>query len=118
VVALRRHAELDVSDQTARLLVNMSAATIDRRLAPDRQALRLKGRSHTKPGSLLKSQIPMRTWADWDDQRPGLVEIDLVGHEDRDNNGDFASSLTVTDIATGWSEVRTVQNKAAKVTIE
>ena len=114
VVALRRHGELDVSDQTARLLVNISAATIDRRLAPDRQALRLKGRSHTKPGSLLKSQIPMRTWADWDDQRPGFVEIDLVGHEGGDNNGDFASSLTVTDIATGWSEVRTVQNKAAK----
>jgi Integrase core domain len=114
VVALRRHGELDVSDQTARLLVNMSAATIDRRLAPDRQALRLKGRSQTKPGSLLKSQIPMRTWADWDDQRPGFVEIDLVGHEGGDNNGDFASSLTVTDIATGWTEVRTVQNKAAK----
>jgi hypothetical protein len=74
----------------------------------------LKGRCHTKPGSLLKSQIPMRTWADWEDQRPGFVEIDLVGHESGDNNGDFASSLTVTDIATGWSEVRTVQNKAAK----
>lgn len=114
VVALRRHGELDVSDQTARLLVNISAATIDRRLAPDRQALRLKGRPQTKPGSLLKSQIPMRTWADWDDQRPGFVEIDLVGHEGGDNNGDFASSLTVTDIATGWTEVRTVQNKAAK----
>lgn len=114
VVALRRHGELDVSDQTARLLVNISAATIDRRLAPDRQALRLKGRPQTKPGSLLKSQIPMRTWADWDDQRPGFVEIDLVSHEGGDNNGDFASSLTVTDIATGWTEVRTVQNKAAK----
>jgi Integrase core domain len=114
VGALRRHGELDLNDQTAGLLVNMSAATIDRRLAPDRQALRLKGRSYTKPGSLLKSQIPMRTWADWDDQRPGFVEIDLVGHEGGDNNGDFASSLTVTDIATGWSEVRTVRNKAAK----
>lgn len=114
VTALRRHGELRVDEATARLLVGMSAATIDRRLAPDRQALQVKGRALTKPGSLLKSQIPMRTWADWDDHRPGFVEIDLVGHEGGDNQGDFACSLTVTDIATGWTEVRTVRNKAAR----
>jgi Integrase core domain len=115
VASLGRHDELDISDDTAALLVGMSAATIDRRLAPDRQALQLKkGRSLTKPGSLLKSQIPMRSWADWDDHRPGFVEIDLVGHEGGDNNGDFASSLTVTDIATGWTEIRSVRNKAAR----
>src|SRR6185369_388992 len=49
------------------LLVSMSAATIDRRLAGERAKYRLKGRCTTKPGSLLKSQIPVRTWADWDD---------------------------------------------------
>jgi hypothetical protein len=114
VAALRRHGELDLDDRTAALLVGMSPATIDRRLATDRRQLELKGKAHTKPGSLLKSQIPMRTWADWDDQRPGFVEIDLVGHEGGDNNGDFASSLTVTDIATGWTEVRSVRNKAAR----
>jgi hypothetical protein len=114
VAALRRHGELDISDQLAARLVAMSAATIDRRLAPDRAGLDLKGISHTKPGSLLKSQIPMRTWADWDENTPGFVEIDLVGHEGGDNNGDFACSLTVTDIATGWTEVRTVRNKAAR----
>ena len=114
VAALRRHGELDVDDATATLLCAMSPATIDRRLADDRAGLVLKGRSHTKPGSLLKSQIPIRTWADWDENRPGFVEIDLVGHEGGDNNGDFACSLTVTDIATGWTEVRTVRNKAAR----
>ena len=114
VAALRRHGELGISDQTAGLLMAMSAATIDRRLAPDRAGLQLKGMSHTKPGSLLKAQIPMRTWADWDENTPGFVEIDLVAHEGGDNNGDFASSLTVTDIATGWTEVRTVRNKAAR----
>jgi hypothetical protein len=114
VAALRRHGELDVDDRTAALLVDMSPATIDRRLAADRRQLELKGKAHTKPGSLLKSQIPMRTWADWDDQRPGFVEIDLVGDEGGDNNGDSASSLTVTDIATGWTEVRSVRNKAAR----
>jgi Integrase core domain len=114
VCSLRRHGELDLSGDAAALLVGRSAATIDRRLAADRASLQLKGRSLTKPGSLLKSQIPMRTWADWDDHRPGFVEIDLVGHEGGDNNGDFASSLTVTDIATGWTEVRSVRNKAAR----
>lgn len=114
VAALRRHGELDINDVTEQLLCSMSAATIDRRLAADRKKLQLKGRSHTKPGSLLKSQIPMRTWADWDENRPGFVEIDLVGHEGGDANGDFGWSLTVTDIATGWTEVRSVPNKAAR----
>jgi hypothetical protein len=114
VWSLRRHGELDIDDGLAQLLSTMSAATIDRRLAADRASLQLKGRCHTKPGSLLKSQIPMRTWADWDQARPGFVEIDLVGHEGGDSNGDFASSLTVTDIATGWTEVRSVRNKAAR----
>jgi hypothetical protein len=106
--------ELPISEQTRYQLVRMSAATIDRRLAPDRARWQLRGRSLTKPGSLLKSQIPIRTWADWDDARPGFVEIDLVGHEGGNPAGDFASTLTVTDIATGWTEVRAVRNKAQK----
>lgn len=57
----------------------MSAATTDRRLAGDRARLAIKGRSGTKLGSLLKGQIPVRTWADLDDSRPGFVEMDLVG---------------------------------------
>jgi hypothetical protein len=115
VACLRRHGELDISEATAVALCSMSAATIDRRLAGDRAAMRLgRGRSLTKPGSLLKSQIPMRTWADWDDAVPGFVEIDLVGHDGGDLNGEHAFTLTVTDIATGWTENRTVRNKAEK----
>lgn len=68
----------------------------------------------TKPGSLLKAQVPIRTWADWNEARPGFVEIDLVGHEGGDPAGEFASTLTVTDIATGWTENRAVLNKAQK----
>ena len=78
------------------------------------EQVQLKGRSHTKPGSLLKSQIAMRTWADWDDARPGFVEIDLVGHDGGNAAGPHAFTLTVTDIATGWTENRSVRNKAAK----
>lgn len=56
----------------------------------------------------------MRTWADWDEQTPGFLEVDLVGHDGGDLNGEFCHTLTGTDIATGWTETRTVRNKAAK----
>jgi hypothetical protein len=114
VPTLRRFGELDISDDLAAALVAMSAATMDRRLAPDRAKMTLKGRSHTKPGSLLKDAIAIRTWAQWDDAVPGFVEIDLVGHEGGNAVGEHAYTLTVTDIATGWTENRSVRNKARK----
>jgi hypothetical protein len=114
VARLRRFGELQVSQETAALLVVMSPATIDRRLAPARAAMTLRGRSHTKPGSLLKDAIKIRTWAQWDDAVPGFVEIDLVGHEGGNALGEHAYTLTVTDIATGWTENRSVRNKARK----
>src|SRR5690625_4781155 len=79
VPMLRRDKELDISDAQAELRMMMSAATIDRKLAPERAKMTNRGRSHTKPGSLLKSQIPIRTWAEWDDAVPGFVEIDQIG---------------------------------------
>ena len=114
VPRLRRFEELDITDDTAAELLAMSAATMDRRLAGDRAKMALRGRSHTKPGSLLKSAIPIRTWAQWDDAVPGFVEIDLVGHEGGNAIGEHAYTLTVTDIATGWTENRSVRNKAQK----
>ena len=114
MAVLRHFGELVIDEDTAALLVSMSAATIDRRLAPERRKHQIKGRAATKPGSLLKSQIPVRTWADWDDARPGFVEIDLVSHDGGNAAGQFAFTLTVTDIATGWTENRSVPSKAAK----
>lgn len=113
VAMLRRDGELSLSDGDAALLVAMSAATIDRRLASERARLVPRGRSHTKPGTLLKSQIPIRTWAEWSEGTPGFVEIDLVGHEGGNSSGEFCFTLTVTDIATGWTINRSVKNKAA-----
>jgi hypothetical protein len=81
VAVLRHFGELTIDEDTAELLASMSAATIDRRLAGERAKHHLRGRVGTKPGSLLKSQIPVRTWAEWDDARPGFVEIDLVWHD-------------------------------------
>ena len=114
VAVLRRFGELDIDEDTAALLVSMSAATVDRRLAPERKKYAVRGRSCTKPGTLLKSQIPVRTWADWDDAVPGFVEIDLVSHDGGNPAGEHAWTLTVTDIATGWTENRSVPSKALK----
>jgi hypothetical protein len=114
VAVLRQFGELVIDDDTAALLVSMSAATIDRRLAGERAKRQLKGRRATKPGSLLRSQIPVRTWADWDDAKPGFVEIDLVSHDGGNTIGPFAFTLTVTDIATGWTENCSVPSKEAK----
>jgi hypothetical protein len=108
---LRRHGELDLDDAAAALLVGMSAATIDRKLAGARSKLLPRGRSHTKPGSMLKSRIAMRTWAEHDADTPGFVEVDLVAHEGGNPRGRFCYTLTVTDIATGWTENRTVPDK-------
>jgi hypothetical protein len=113
VPLLRRDGELDLTDTEAELLVKRSAATIDRRLKGAKVLAQFRGRSHTKPGSLLKSQIPIRTWSEWDEGRPGFVEIDLVGHEGGNSFGEFCFTLTMTDIATGWTVNRSVPNKAA-----
>ncbi|MCX2934921.1 DDE-type integrase/transposase/recombinase [Mycobacterium sp. CVI_P3] len=114
VAVLRHFRELVISDDTAALLVSMSAATIDRRLADERAKHTLKGRVGTKPGSLLKSQIPVRTWADWDDAAPGFLEIDTVFHDGGSRGGGHAFTLTVTDIATGWTESRSLPDRMAK----
>lgn len=113
VPMLRRDGEIDLTDTEAALLVAMSAATIDRRLGPAKERDGFSATSHTKPGSMLKSQIPIRTWSEWDEKSPGFVEIDLVGHEGGNSHGEFCFTLTVTDVATGWTVNRSVPNKAA-----
>lgn len=103
VAVLERHGELILDEETRRLLLQMSAATIDRKLAPFRQQ-QGRGLSTTRAGGLLKHTIPIRTFADWDDVRPGFLEIDLVAHCGDSSEGQFLNTLTATDIATGWTE--------------
>jgi hypothetical protein len=95
VANLQRHGHLNGIDAAViRDVLSMSPATIDRRLAPAREGLLTrKPISHTRPGSMLKSSIPMKTWHEWNDAEPGFVQIDLVGHEGGDNNGAFFFSL-------------------------
>lgn len=110
--------ELRISKTVQRQLLAMSASTIDRALKPERERHTLKGRAHTKPGTLLKHEIPFRTFSDWDEQEPGFLEMDLVGHEGGRAEGDYCFTLDITDVATGWTEFASVPNKAEKWVFE
>ena len=101
IEVLERHGYLELSCEDKHLLGSISAATVDRILAPKRKQ---KGRSTTLPGSLLKHQVPIRTFADWDDLKPGFFEADLVAHCGTSMAGSFLHSLVLTDVATGWTE--------------
>lgn len=70
-----------------------------------------RGLSTTKPGTLLKAQIPIRTYADWNEKQPGFVEVDLVAHCGDTTAGEFLYSLTLTDIFTGWTECTVLLNR-------
>jgi hypothetical protein len=104
VKVLERCGELSLSAETKTLLLSMSRATIDRCLQP----VRVKtphGLSTTKPGSLLKQAIPIRTFTPWDEEQPGFMEIDLVAHCGESPAGQYLNTLTCTDVCTGWTEV-------------
>jgi len=100
-----------VDDKTTSLLLSISHATLDRILKPFRTRYG-KGLCGTKPGSLLRTQIPIRT-DNWDITVPGFMEADTVAHCGNSLAGDFVWSLTMTDILTGWTECRAVWNKGA-----
>ena len=110
-----RHYERHHGKLTARqreLLREVSPATLDRLLAEARAEHPLRGRCGTKPGSLLKTEIPIRTGT-WDLTQPGYLEADSVAHCGGSLAGDFIWSLTFTDIASQWTEGRAVWNKGA-----
>ena len=109
---------LKLDEETKKLLLNMSEATIDRYLKSARPTKNKKGYSCTKPGTLLKSQIPIRTYTPWDEEKPGFIEIDLVAHCGDDISGQYLYTLTATDIATGWTEMIAISNKTQTATFE
>jgi hypothetical protein len=115
VDALERHGELTLDASTQALLLALSAATADRLLAPARRAALPRGRTTTRPGSLLRHQIPIRTFADWDDAQPGFFEIDLVAHGGESSRGEYLHSLVLTDIRTQWTECVALINRGEQV---
>jgi len=98
------------SDVAARLRT-MSPRQMDRCLQPFKKELRRRQYGRTKPGTLLKQQIPVKTDR-WDVQVPGFTEIDLVAHSGDRADGDFIQSLNLTDIHTTWVETRAVMGKS------
>ena len=110
VSVLEREGELSCSSEMKALLLSMSRSTIDRCLKNARYTSP-KGISTTKPGTLLKKMIPVRTWHDWDDTRPGFMEMDLVAHCGDNAAGLFIYTLTAVDVATGWTECLAIPNK-------
>lgn len=112
VSVMEKWGEMNVSAETRRKLERISAATIDRLLRAERKRLELKSRSGTKPGTLLKHQVQIRTFADWDENKPGFAETDLVSHGGGDEQGEFCQTLCLTDICSAWTEAEAVRNKA------
>ncbi|HEY7064515.1 MAG TPA: transposase [Chloroflexota bacterium] len=110
VPALEAEGTLAVEAAVREQLRQMSAATIDRRLRPFRLGQR-RGLGTTKPGTLLKQQVPVQTDTPWDEQRLGFVEIDLVAHCGTTPAGHYVNTLTVTDVATGWTECAALWGK-------
>ena len=106
VPALEAEGAVQLTPEIRTQLLELSAATIDRRLASERHAHQPHGLATTKPGSLLKRQIPIRTYTPWDDEQPGFLEIDLVAHCGTTTAGKYLCTLTLVDIATGWTECR------------
>ncbi len=98
-------------------LHRISAATIDRILKPVRSRYGKRGRSTTKPGTLLRKQIPIAT-NQWDETRPGFLEADMVAHCGETTAGTYVSTLDLVDIATGWTEQRSVWGKGERGVLE
>ena len=102
VESLERHGHLDLDPDVRRLLFSASAATIDRLLRPVRE--RAGSRRRRKLKRKLGSRVPVRTFMDWNEPKPGYLEIDLVAHCGGTVTGSFISSLVVTDVCSGWTE--------------
>jgi hypothetical protein len=111
IMALRYHGELVLEPEVEAKLCQMSISTMDRLLRPYRQLRVRRGLSTTKPGTLLKQAIPVRTFAEWNEERPGFLEADLVAHCGESAEGFYLCTLDAVDVATGWSECVAVWGK-------
>ena len=116
---LERHAELVFASGIKTLLCQMSPATIDRKLQRARaQQGRQRGLSTTKPGTLLKDAIPIRTFTDWNEQEPGFVEVDLVAHCGDSTAGTYLNTLCLVDMHTHWCGLAALPNKGQVATFD
>lgn len=108
---LEKHREIKFTKTVKQKLLTVSAATIDRILSAAKKSYQFKGRSTTKPGTLLRSTIPVRTFSDWDDKRPGFMEADLVAFCGEAAEDEYLNGLNMTDVSTGWVLLGTTMGK-------
>lgn len=111
VSILKRCDELAVTEEIEAQLCQMSPFTIDRLLRRWRGSGTRRGLSTTKPGTLLKNSIPIRTFSDWNENKPGFLEADLVAHCGESAEGFYLATLSTVDVATGWCEPVAVWGK-------
>jgi len=108
---LKREGELRVTEETEAQLSRMSASTIDRLLRRWRGTGVRRGLSTTKPGTLLKNAIAVRTFSEWNEKQPGFLEADLVAHCGESSEGFYLTTLSTVDVATAWCEPVAVWGK-------
>jgi hypothetical protein len=118
IPTLERHGHLHLSAEVRSALLTLSPATADRLLRAARQAPHPHGLGTTTPGRLLKQQIPVRTFAEWDDARPGFCEADLVAHCGGNTTGIFLYTLTLTDVTTGWTECLALPHRGQDAVVQ
>ena len=104
VSAMERHGHLQLAPELLAGLLTMSAATMDRSLREARGAAGARPRRRSPPSAAIRRSVAVRTFSDWDDPPPGFMEADLVAHSGPTAKGSFVQTLTLTDIATGWTE--------------
>lgn len=118
VDAMERHGHLQLAPEVRTGLLAMSAATIDRALRVVRGQAGGGTRRRAPPSAAIRRSVPVRTFDDWDDPPPGFMEADLVAHSGPTAKGSFVQTLTLTDIATGWTECAPVLVREQKLVTE
>ena len=111
------HYEFALPQAIKNKLLSISPATIDRLMAPIRRKLQIRGTATTKPGSILKKHIPIKT-NQWNEKEPGFVEADTVAHCGSSTEGMFVYTINCVDIATSWTEQRAAWGKGEKGVID
>jgi len=116
---ISRKRRFIITPEIKEKLLTISRATVERLLTGERKKHKMKGKSATKKGALLKNQIPVRRFWAWNEKQPGFCEIDTVSHDGGGEiNSHYAWTLTATDVALYWTEARAIKNKAQKWTME
>ena len=118
VPALERHGHLCLDPGVRERLMAVSAATIDRRLAPARAVTAGQRRRRRSRLDGVRDSVPVRTFGDWQDPAPGFVEADLVAHCGGSMSGSFVWTLVLTDIASGWTECVPLLVREARLVVD